>query len=692
MKYNIIKEENVKSNGRNNIVVYLEGFGNERFRGRVEAIIVKGSMILLSMNKDGSYSVPGGGWEPMEDHGAACIREVQEEVRITCNDAKYIDSYIYQLDEPKGWVKKSIPKNKQWKSYYNEVFLCKYSEEYKGYIDPVDRDNIINTAKWYNINSVYNMLKEEHKKAIDVYRGKSLSTNESYIINEKDIYYNKDKFNSGEINLCFITGHSGSGKSTMGKKLEDEGVEWIQLDDLQCIADRFTMDNLKEYGDLIYSYFNGEGKKFYVTQKYLVDNKIPGSEYEDKLYPGFVHYAMKYAKSHKDKKFVLEGVWFFCSGEDKKAWFKPEEFKDYAFYIKGTSMLISKYRAAKRDAKNDSDNKKEEGKAFRNNFFKKNWKWYFIDEKRIKVFRDYFKNKSINESVSSSLDANYISKGKKNLSSFKKVHITETIINKYKKEYPFLKHVRCKDTDQYICDGYIWFDNDKLAAMVGSCLYTDDKTKWIVSLEIIKDYRGYGLSKQILDFATKTMNCKYLSVNKNNKIAKKVYDDYGFKVYHESDTMYYMTIDKNCTINESVEHNPKLYFISTKENIKYLIPRIPDNFFTRNGYEDNKTPRVCFSTDIGKCLMALSNKCTGQKYYVYQPIGKYNVISPTKKQVPDVEITDEKWICEKVKLSCIGKILCIGDKGEDGISYTYGHNNEYKAELYEWNWEWIEKY
>ena len=26
--------------------------------------------------------------------------------------------------------------------------------------------------------------------------------------------YNKDKFESGEINLCFITGHSGSGKST----------------------------------------------------------------------------------------------------------------------------------------------------------------------------------------------------------------------------------------------------------------------------------------------------------------------------------------------------------------------------------------------------------------------------------------------------------------------------------------------
>jgi len=150
----------------------------------------------------------------------------------------------------------------------------------------------------------------------------------------------------------------------------------------------------------------------------------------------------------------------------------------------------------------------------------------------------------INESKST-IDKNYEPKGKKNLSSFKKVHITETVIDKYKKEYPFLKHVRCKDTKEYICDGYIWFDNDELAAMVGSCEYTDDKTKWIVSLEVTKNYKGYGLSKQILDYAVKSMNCKYLSVNKNNEIAKKVYDDYGFKVYQESDTMYYMTINKN---------------------------------------------------------------------------------------------------------------------------------------------------
>lgn len=161
-----------------------------------------------------------------------------------------------------------------------------------------------------------------------------------------------------------------------------------------------------------------------------------------------------------------------------------------------------------------------------------NWKW-------IKKYKD----KIVSESVKSDINKNFKPKGKKLLSSFKRVHITEQIIDKYKKEYPFLKHVRCKDTKEYICDGYIWFNNDKLVCMVGSCEYIDDHTKWIVSLEIMKDYKGYGLSKQILDYSTKTLNCKYLSVNKNNKLAKKIYDDYGFKVYYEDDTMYYMTID-----------------------------------------------------------------------------------------------------------------------------------------------------
>ena len=355
--------------------------------------------------------------------------------------------------------------------------------------------------------------------------------NEAYVKNTEDIYYNKDKFESGEINLCFITGHSGSGKTTMGLDMQKDNIEHYQLDDLQCIADHFTMSNLKEYGDLIYSYFSGEGKKFYVTHKYLVNNNIPGSEYEDKLFPGFVHYAMKYANKHKDKKFVLEGVWLFCNGEDGKSWFNPEEFKDYAFYIKGTSMIISKHRGALRDAKEDNNNKKDIIKAYFNNFFRKNWKYYFIDEQRITKFRNYFYNK-VNESVvnevfrgtpmKSDLDPNFIPKDKFYLNDFAKKKIDKVFLNKYKNKYKTLKHVDPKN------NGYVWMDDDKV---VGYCSVDRDKElPWITALEVTKEYKGHGLGEQLLDYAVNELGGQALTVAKDNMIAKRMYDNYGFKV------------------------------------------------------------------------------------------------------------------------------------------------------------------
>ena len=170
------------------------------------------------------------------------------------------------------------------------------------------------------------------------------------------------------------------------------------------------------------------------------------------------------------------------------------------------------------------------------------------------ILKDIFgEDGLVNESAAKSeIDKDFIPKEKINLSSLKKVEITEDIINKYKKEYSVLRHVRCKDTKEYVCDGYMWMSRDnKLVCYVGSCEYTDDHTKWIVSLEILPEFKGHGLSKQILDFATKNMNCKYLSVNKDNKLAKAIYDKYGFKVYTTDDNMYYMTIDPKAKINES---------------------------------------------------------------------------------------------------------------------------------------------
>ena len=181
----------------------------------------------------------------------------------------------------------------------------------------------------------------------------------------------------------------------------------------------------------------------------------------------------------------------------------------------------------------------------------KNMKKYNIDgsivgkNNRLRKYlpKDMVTESSIGEGVSSSIDKDHKQNGYIKLSSLKKIKITENVISKYNKKYPYLRNVRCKDTNEYTCDGYMWFRDDDLVCHVGSCQYTDDNTKWIVSLEILPKYRGYGLSKQILDFSTTVMKCKYLSVSKNNKLAKKIYDNYGFRVYQEDKNMYYMTID-----------------------------------------------------------------------------------------------------------------------------------------------------
>lgn len=294
---------------------------------------------------------------------------------------EYLDDgtkWIVSLDIMKDYKGHGL--SKQILDFATKIMKCKYLS--------VDKNNKL--AKmiydqygfkvYYEDDKMYYMTLEANPVKVN-----ESVLNESILINEDDIYYNKNKFDSGEINLCFITGLSGSGKSTMGKDMQSHDIEHYEMDDLQCVADHFTLNELKEYGDLIYSYFTGKGKKFYKTLKELKDEQIPESEYEDKLYPEFVHYAMKYAKAHKDRKFVLEGVWLY-----NKRWFTPEEFKDYAFYIKGTSMIISNIRAAKRDSK-DAGSKFKQGLAFVS-CMTKNWKWYIIDEGQVNKFRKYFEN------------------------------------------------------------------------------------------------------------------------------------------------------------------------------------------------------------------------------------------------------------------------------------------------------------
>lgn len=135
------------------------------------------------------------------------------------------------------------------------------------------------------------------------------------------------------------------------------------------------------------------------------------------------------------------------------------------------------------------------------------------------------------------------------------------------------------------------------------------------------------------------------------------------------------------------DYSGPAYFISEKSEFSKLEPRVPDNYFTKHGFEDSDTKRVSFAPSVSKCLAGLSQNVEGKTFYVYSPdnIKSYKVYKPNSKAVPDSEITDELWITEPVKLKQVGKITITGNRGEAGKSFSYGNHT---AELYD---DWIYK-
>lgn len=135
------------------------------------------------------------------------------------------------------------------------------------------------------------------------------------------------------------------------------------------------------------------------------------------------------------------------------------------------------------------------------------------------------------------------------------------------------------------------------------------------------------------------------------------------------------------------DYKGPLYFISEKDmDGKTINPRVPDNFFTKNGFEDAETKRVSFAPSVGQCLQGMSYNVKNKRFYVYEPDGSHDVWKPTKNAVPDSGITGELWIKDPVKLKRVGVIECTGDTGEDGHKFTYGDGKT--AELYDWNYTW----
>ena len=131
-------------------------------------------------------------------------------------------------------------------------------------------------------------------------------------------------------------------------------------------------------------------------------------------------------------------------------------------------------------------------------------------------------------SFKSTLQKDFKPKGQKKLSDFKTEKIDKSFITKYKNT-KLLKYINPEDT------AYAFMDNDKLVAIVAVDLsHKDTEHNWITAIEVTNDYKGYGLAKQLLDYAVKQLHGNALAVQNDNDIAKHTYEKYGFKASKES--------------------------------------------------------------------------------------------------------------------------------------------------------------
>lgn len=75
-------------------------------------------------------------------------------------------------------------------------------------------------------------------------------------------------------------------------------------------------------------------------------------------------------------------------------------------------------------------------------------------------------------------------------------------------------------------DGIVAIDRGKNA--VAGFILIDPKEKYIAPLEVMEDYRGQGISKQLVSKISEKYPENELDVYVDNAIARKVYDDAGY--------------------------------------------------------------------------------------------------------------------------------------------------------------------
>ena len=250
----------------------------------------------------------------------------------------------------------------------------------------------------------YNLLENNTSP---VYRiNESSLISEGYIFSKDNLFINFDKFKDGKTNICFVTGLSGSGKSTEAEKLAKEyNAEWIELDIFEHCKS-FSDSGLKQADQVFYDYLSNHKD---IWNK-LKNNELHGNDLNNEIIK-FVKYCIGWCLKHKENKWIIEGVQIF-------SFVDPKEIKSYPIVFIRASMLKSILQRWKRNG----DGKIKLWKELKNEF-PQLLSWYIDNEKAFKAFQKAVLNES----------SEFKSNSKSNIvitdSDDNKVYTDEAIVN-----------------------------------------------------------------------------------------------------------------------------------------------------------------------------------------------------------------------------------------------------------------------
>lgn len=129
-------------------------------------------------------------------------------------------------------------------------------------------------------------------------------------------------------------------------------------------------------------------------------------------------------------------------------------------------------------------------------------------------------------------------KGHKDLSDFKliKFKVGDEIYLKYK---PVV--YRFEWLDRNTDEAYLWVTNNEEAKYVALIAIEmadhdelGDNRRLIKVLDVSEEFRGYGLGTQLINYAVKKLKADALGVEKDNEIAIRMYQKYGFRIAKRS--------------------------------------------------------------------------------------------------------------------------------------------------------------